>query len=86
MQDSRAPQAGNPAVVGEAPREQREDSVVATQPVAAKAPRPVSESVDNLKVAEAHDDVATDVPGDVEDQQQPRPFRTPRGERRGSTG
>ena len=69
MQDSRALQAGNLAVVGEAPRERREVPIVATQPVAVTAPQSVSESVGNLKVAEAHDDVATDVPGEVEDQQ-----------------
>ena len=48
--------------------------VVAAQPVAAEAPRPVGEGVGHLKVAEAHDDVTMDVPGDVEDQQQPRPL------------
>ena len=74
VQNSHASQAGHLAVVAETPRERREVSIVAAQPVTAEAPWPVSESVGNLKVAEAHDDVATDVPpGDVEDQQPERP-------------
>ena len=41
-QDSRAPQASHFPVVGKAPGERREVPVVTAQPVAAKAPRPVS--------------------------------------------
>ena len=39
---------GHLAVVGEAQRERRQVPVVATQPVVAKAPRPVSESIGDL--------------------------------------
>ena len=65
VQNSRASQAGHLAVVGEASRERREVSIVEAQPVTAKAPWSVSESVDDLKVVEALDNAAMDVPGDV---------------------
>ena len=74
VEDGRAAQASHLPVVGEAPRERREVPVVAAEPVAAEAPRPVGEGVGNLQVTEPHDEVAADVLRDVQDQQQPRPL------------
>ena len=82
VEDGRTAQASQLSVVGEGPRERREVPAVAAEPVTAEAPRPVGEGVGNLQVAKPHGKVATGVLGDVQDQQQPRPLRAPRGERR----
>ena len=65
VQDSRASQASHLTVVGKAPVKRREIPDVAAELVAAEAPRPVGEGVGDLEVAETHDEVATDVLGDV---------------------
>ena len=82
VENSSDAQPSHLPVVGEAPRERCEIPVVATEPVATESPPPVREGVGYLQVAEPHDKVATGVFGDVQDQQQPRPLRAPRGERR----
>ena len=69
VENSSAAQPSHFPVVGKAPRDRREISVIATEPVATEPPRPVREGVGYLRVAEPHDQVATDVLGDVQDEQ-----------------
>ena len=70
MKDCGAAQPSHLPVIGEAPRKRREIPVVAPEPVAAELPRPIREDVDHLQVAESHGKIATDVSGDVQDQEQ----------------
>ena len=79
MEDRGGAQPSQLPVVREAPRKRREIPIVAPELVAAELPRPIREDVDHLQVAEPHDEVASGVPGDVQDQEQPRPLRAPRG-------
>ena len=75
VEDGGAAQPSQLPVVDKASCERREIPVIAPEPVAAKPPLPVREGVGYLQVVEPHDKVATDVLGDVRDQQQPRPLR-----------
>ena len=71
VEDRGGAQPSQLPVVCEAPRKRREISIVAPEPVAAELPRSIREDVDHLQVAEPHDEVASDVPSDVQDQEQP---------------
>ena len=68
VENSGAAQPSQLTVVGEAPRERREIPVVAAKPVPAESPRAVREGVDYLQVTEPHDEIATGVLSDVQDQ------------------
>ena len=71
MKDRDAAQPSKLPVVGEAPCKRREIPVVAPEPVATELLRPIREDVDHLQVAESHGKIATDVPDDVQDKEQP---------------